>query len=201
MKSLSIASSVWLGVLFVHCLFSHEIRKALWIGDLAVVAVLALAGCTLAVLWASAAYRTRQRFLGVLVCATCLMATLVFVFTPYGALVGTYFRFYRHLEQYKVIVAQVSQLDTSTLSEMQHYPDYIIDKGPPVRIAFIWDGMVDNWIGIVYDPSGEVLRANSFKRDWSNWKDPQLEQVKGLFGGDLFRTRRLWKHWYFCSFT
>ena len=61
--------------------------------------------------------------------------------------------------------------------------------------------MVDNWVGLVYDPSGAVMKANEFKRDWSNWNDPNLRTIKGLFHGDLFRAKKLKGHWYICSFT
>jgi hypothetical protein len=201
MKVLQIVSSVWFGVLFMHCLFSYEIQIALWILDLPVVAFLGLAGLALAVVWAVVACRKPQPLRSVLLCAACLIATGVFLFTPYGTLLGTYFRFYRHLEHYEAVVAQISQADIGTLTERQQSQEYIIDKGPPVRIAFVWHVMIDNWIGIVYDPSGEVMRANVFKRDWSNWKDPQLRPVKALFGGDLYMTRKLWKDWYCCWFT
>jgi hypothetical protein len=45
--------------------------------------------------------------------------------------------------------------------------------------------MLDNWFGIVYDPTGIVL----------------TEKGRLLFGGDLVRAERLWKDWYYCGFT
>lgn len=53
----------------------------------------------------------------------------------------------------------------------------------------------------MYDPTGEVLKANRFKADWSNWNDPELASVKDLFGGDLRQARHLWGSWYYCAFT
>ena len=77
-----------------------------------------------------------------------------------------------------------------------------IDPGPPVRIAFYWQrGVIDNWVGLVYDPTGKVIKANKFKSDWSNWGDASLAEVKGLFGGDLRRAKRMSKNWYLCWFT
>jgi hypothetical protein len=201
MKKVSIVSAVWFGVVFMHCLFYHEMDRLLWILNLGVIAYLGLVGFILSFAWAVIAHRNQQRLRGVILCATCLMVTIVFVFTPYGRLEGTYFKFYRNLEHYKAIVAQVSQADMSTLNDRKQNSEYRIDKGPPVRIAFIWGGMLDYWDAIVYDPSGEVMLANSFKRDGVNGKDPQLQGMKKLFGWDLLWTRKLWKHWYFCSFN
>lgn len=73
-----------------------------------------------------------------------------------------------------------------------------VDAGPPIRVAFVWDGIIDNWYGPVYDPSGKVLEANKLK---SNWEDPSLADIKKLFGGDMVGCRHLTGPWYFCSFT
>ena len=45
------------------------------------------------------------------------------------------------------------------------------------------------------------MRANELEADWSNWNDEQLQQVKGLFGGDLRRARHLGGPWYYCVWT
>jgi hypothetical protein len=77
-----------------------------------------------------------------------------------------------------------------------------IEFGPPDRVAFYWKrGVTDNWVGLVYDPSGEVLQAREFRRDWSNWSDPKLEKVRDLFGGAMYNARHLTGPWYICWFT
>jgi hypothetical protein len=77
-----------------------------------------------------------------------------------------------------------------------------IEPGPPLRVAFVQPGgLLDNWEAIVYDPTGEVLKARQIKPDLSNMNDPALQSVVRLFGGDLIRARPLGGHWYWCSFT
>ena len=61
----------------------------------------------------------------------------------------------------------------------------MIDKGPPIRIGFVWDGILDNWHGIVYEPTGIVL----------------TKRGERLFGGDLIYAKRLYEDWYYCAFT
>jgi hypothetical protein len=46
-------------------------------------------------------------------------------------------------------------------------------------------GVTDNWVGLVYDATGEVLRAREFRPVWSNWDDPKLSHVRDLFGGSM----------------
>lgn len=76
-----------------------------------------------------------------------------------------------------------------------------VEPGPPLRAVFPQWGIMDNWWGIIYDPSGFVEEANKFKSDWSNWDDPELQKVKKLFGGDMVKCDKLEEGWYLCSFT
>ncbi len=76
--------------------------------------------------------------------------------------------------------------------------EYEIDTGPPVRFAFEPDGFLDNWSGIVYDPSGDVLLADGFDSD-GKFKAP--DRVTKLFGGDLVSCSHFFGHYYRCGFT
>jgi hypothetical protein len=112
-------------------------------------------------------------------------------------------RFARLEDRYEAIIAEVQgkgEVDQGW--RKVGAIDYIVDAGPPVRVAFRQDGgILDNWEGVVYDPSGSVLLARQFKRDWSNWHDPALLHVKKLFGGDLVYCRPIKGHFYRCWFT
>jgi hypothetical protein len=77
-----------------------------------------------------------------------------------------------------------------------------IEPRLPLRVAFVEPGgILDNWIGIVYDPTGVVLKSRQFKEDWSNWNAPALGEIKRLFGGDLRWAEPLGGPWYRCTFT
>jgi hypothetical protein len=73
-------------------------------------------------------------------------------------------------------------------------------EGGPVRIAFPWICIVDNWCGVIFDPTDELADFcgdagqdhRGFLRDSS---------LRKLFGGDMTRCERLEKGWYFCWFT
>jgi hypothetical protein len=79
--------------------------------------------------------------------------------------------------------------------------NYILDSTTPLRVAFPWYGMADNWSGICYDPTGLVMKANILKRDYSNVDDPEYREAAGLYGGGLRDTYHLWGDWYYCNFT
>ena len=76
---------------------------------------------------------------------------------------------------------------------------YSVDIGPPVRVAFNPAGMLDNWSGIIYDPTGEVMLAKGFDPKSGRFFAP--DRVTKLFNGDLVSCRHLWGSYYDCSFT
>jgi len=133
----------------------------------------------------------------------CVMAASMYAlnFTSLPRLPTIYGRFLWNLPSYQNVVAEVERLRRYPGTQAYEGHDCIVDPGPPLRVAFVWGGIIDNWVGIVYDPTGEVLKANEFRADWSNWDDPRLAPVKGLFGGDLRSTRHLFGPWYYCTFT
>ena len=110
-------------------------------------------------------------------------------------------------------------LKAALLNEKEHYQSVVteiaagaddsafdypvrVDPGPPRRIAFSWGGILDNWRGVVYDPTGEVMKANILDRKtWPNRDDPDYASVAGLFGGTLVRAQHLEGNWYLCWFT
>lgn len=74
-----------------------------------------------------------------------------------------------------------------------------MDEGPPRRFAFAGTGILDNWSGIVFDPSGKVAGARGF--DPATHRLTADPAVTGLFGGDLVACAPLWGGYYDCSFT
>ncbi len=112
-------------------------------------------------------------------------------------------KFYRHKRGYEARVAEIYQMSQQQLQGLLQenkaaitYKDCSIDLGPPIRVAFVWDGIIDNWYGVIYDPSDTVQQANE-----KEWSDPSYRELKGIFGGDLVGVTHIEGHWYFCSFT
>lgn len=74
-----------------------------------------------------------------------------------------------------------------------------VDRGPPLRIAWITNpGFLDNWSGIVFDPTGVVMQADGWD-ERGKWRAP--DSVTRLFGGDLVSCRHLRGDYYVCAFT
>ena len=72
------------------------------------------------------------------------------------------------------------------------------------RVSFSWDGIIDNWHGIVYDPSGKIMRCNESDPRFpdNGIKDnDELSKLRMILGGLLYKVDRLGGHWYLCWFT
>jgi hypothetical protein len=115
----------------------------------------------------------------------------------FGGQVGILARFYTHRPKYQAIVKSL-EAGVAPPGGVRH----IVDNGPPLRIAFPWPGGIgDNWCGVVYDPTGLVMKARDIKADLSNFSDPAFHSVRMLFGGDLRSCEPLGGSWYYCCFT
>jgi hypothetical protein len=79
--------------------------------------------------------------------------------------------------------------------------DFVVDAGPPRRVAFPQPGgIIDNWEGVIHDPSrgldGAVPPAGGVRGGFS--PPPELVRV---FGGSLLACRPVRDHFYRCWFT
>ncbi|MEA3038187.1 MAG: hypothetical protein QOE79_700 [Sphingomonadales bacterium] len=68
-----------------------------------------------------------------------------------------------------------------------------------MRVAFDPEGIFDNWDGIVFDPTGEVMSARGFDPVTGKFAAP--DKITKLFGGDLLGCSRLSGAYYACAFT
>jgi hypothetical protein len=77
--------------------------------------------------------------------------------------------------------------------------DVVVDAGPPLRVAFPQPGgLLDNWNGIVYDPTAKVETAQGLSADGRFSASPK---VRALFGGDIVKCSHIAGAFYRCSFT
>ena len=110
------------------------------------------------------------------------VAWLLWVFAPLET-GGVYVKFYLDRPAYDAAVLEASQ---------GHVPQCVTAKtcsyqsDSNANLAFPWEGILDNWIGVIHDPSGGVMDA---------------ESAKGIFGGDLLGCEHLDGPYYLCSFT
>ncbi len=143
----------------------------------------------------------RHKITAILFVPACLTA-LFFVARPLllaGTYVGSASRLAINRGRYDNIIEKVRAKPIAANYAEFGGVTYSVDAGPPVRVAFNPDGILDNWSGIIFDPTGDVMLADGF--DPKTGKFPAPDRVTKLFGGDLVECWPLWGHYYRCSFT
>jgi hypothetical protein len=176
---------------------------------LAAVGVLAVYAAATAVVLNSLvrqALATRTRRSRGVVCAVpVLLVVLVFGSYAIISIGNRAFGYARFALLYPVYSRIVSGLGESPPNERTgHYGfvRYEVDSGPPVRVVFPhFGGIADNWAGTVYDPSDEVATATGWKYAGGTRDFSAPANIRKLFGGDVVSCRRLWGHYFLCSFT
>ena len=142
-----------------------------------------------------------KRALAICISPLLFMATLI-VSLPLlkaGSFLGSFTRLMVNHGHYETIIAKAQASRSMALFEEDNGVTYSTDLGPPVRVAFNPEGLGDNWSGIIYDPTGDVMLAKGFNNKTGKFYGPA--RVTGLFGGDLVACMHLWRDYYRCGFT
>lgn len=100
-----------------------------------------------------------------------------------------------------VRLAQKGGFDPSKAGYQEYEgTEFMLDAGPPIRVAFpMPGGFLDNWSGVIYDPTGEVMLADGFDARTGEFVAP--EHITKLFYGDIVSCRHMLGDFYRCSFT
>jgi hypothetical protein len=138
-----------------------------------------------------------------LAAATVAVGAATFASFPTLAATGQRWLLESRLARFGIIVAELQRRESPVSGVVEEKrARYIVEPGPVLRVAFILPGgILDNWRGLIYDPSGQVLEAQRFRKDWSNWDDPELAAIKAMFGGDMRNCRHVRGAWHLCLFT
>ena len=177
-------------------IMAHNLWIAYWFGAVAVVAVLVYLG-------------RRQRLPRQTTWSVAGFAALVPLIASVHqplAVAGDNAQFRRRFERlapsYATIVRQLESGAVPVRDGTSADIRFLADSGPPVRVAFPQtNGILDNWEGVIYDPSGAVLSAGQFGSAGSTPAFSAPPEVRRLFGGDLVACERVRDAYYRCWFT
>jgi hypothetical protein len=198
----------WLCAGIALALLQRPLTDVLWIlAPLAGAAYLALGVC-LAVYTAWRAFGPARAPRSTVLLASAAVLGLTFVAVPLARLghtLTTRTRYWLHHDDYSRITDSVlaaRALKPDSLLEFNREDDYYVDPGPPVRLAFIQPGgFLDNWEGVVYDPTGVVEAAQGWTFASGEQEFTAPLPIRRLFGGDLVGCERIEGPWYRCWFT
>ena len=190
--------------IFLRFLFHHDLIISLWILVWAIDAIIIGLGLISVIQLIIILRKKRNRF-----AAICLAALLTIGGISYGTDLikdlGLRLRFHRLKPAYSEII---EKLNCGKIpGEGKHLgTKYESETAPAFRASFSWGGIIDNWYGIIYDPSGKIMRCNEFDPRFPDQtpkvkEDEELSQIRMAFGGLLYKAESLGGHWYLCWFT
>lgn len=116
---------------------------------------------------------------------------------------GLQLRFYRFQKEYSEIVAELQSGSIARTGEHLGIA-YTSENEPDFRVAFSWAGIIDNWYGVIYDPSGKIMHYNKSDPPLSGHlpiTDEELEKISMIFGGVIYKAEHLGGNWYLGWFT
>ena len=191
-------------ILFIllRFLFHHDLIISLWIlvwGIDALIIVLSI----VSIIQLMINIRKKRNRLAAIFLCTLIGTSSISYGTDLVKDLGLKLRFYRFKPTYSEIV---DKLNSGKMPHEGRYREinYKSETDPVFRVSFSWGGMIDNWYGIVYDPSGNIMRCNESDPrfpDQGPMDDEELSKIRMIFGGVLYKVEKLSDHWYLCWFT
>ena len=191
-------------ILFIlpRFLFHHDLIISLWIlvcGIDALIIVLSI----ISIIQLNVTIRKkRNRLAGVFLCTLMGIGSII-CGTDLVKDLGLKLRFYQFKPTYSEIVDKLN-LEKMPDEGRHREINYKSETDPVFRVSFSWGGIIDNWCGIVYDPSGKIMRCNESDPrfpDQGPKDDEELNKIRIIFGGVLYKAEKLSDHWYLCWFT
>ena len=197
--------AAWCLVGLLLAFFDRPLSDALWVLMLSVWGLYVVLGAALfiALLWRLRL--GRPRLLAFSAASIPVIAVVLLFVVPWVAAAGDSFQFARRFSrlepQYEAIITALSQERPLVQHGTIRGITFVVDSGPPLRVAFPQPGgLIDNWEGVVYDPSGRVGLATGWKNGVAgDYTAPP--DIKRVFGGDLVGCQQVAARFYRCWFT
>ncbi len=190
--------------ILLRFLFHHDLIISLWILVWAIDAIIIGLGLISVIQLIIILRKKRNRFAAILLCALLTIGSISYG-TDLIKDLGLKLRFYRLKPAYSEIVEKLNS--GKIPGEGTHLGiRYESETDPVFRVSFSWGGIIDNWYGIIYDPSGKIMRCNESDPRFPDQgsevpEDKELSQIRMVFGGLLYKAEHLGGHWYLTWFT
>lgn len=175
-----------------------------WLGTALIYLIFALAGVVAMASIVACSVSGRHFLSGIVVMGFPLVGGALWFMSPtlqdFGTTQIRSYRFNRDLPKYEEIIRDLDVESESFV--MKDEISFRIDNGPPLRIAFVQPGgLLDNWEGVVFDPTGEVLKAQGWVENSGRQAFSAPDHIVRLFGGDIVSCKPIQGHYYRCWFT
>ena len=196
---------LWLALGVLLALGHRPLYNTLWLLLVYVWGLYALLGLALLIAVLQLPRRTGVPYAALTLAGAAVLWFGYWTFASWGERPYFAWRNAHYWPRYRAVVADVLR-DSGPPTYQPRWTEwrgvhFMVDSGPPLRIAFLQPGgLLDNWEGFVYDPTGRVATATGWRAGAAGQYTAAPDVFK-LFGGDLVRCEPIEVHYFRCWFT
>ncbi len=198
-------------LIVIRFLFHTEVYNSLWLFDRLIDGLIIFLSVFCCLKLTKLILRNRDLIM-IVPLVGLLLVGVISCGTNFTTDLGDKLRFLRYEKKYVQIIEKINTKKISSNGSLNGI-SYDTEVDPAMRVSFSWGGIIDNWRGIIYDPTNELskiaeniqIHINSGER---NQLTPDEEryiketaELKLLFGGVIYKVKKMRNNWYLCWFT
>ena len=195
----------------IRFLFHTEVYNSLWLFERLIDALIISLSVFCCFKLTKIIIRNRDLIM-ILSLVGLLLVGVISYGTNFTTDLGDKLRFLRYEKKYVQIIEKIETKKISSNGSLNGI-SYNTEVDPAMRVSFSWGGIIDNWRGIIYDPTNELskiaennqIHINSEERNPLTPDDEQYiketAELKLLFSGVIYKVKKMGNNWYLCWFT
>ena len=204
-------SALIITLIIIRFLFHTEVYNSLWLFERLIDGLIIFLSVSCCIKLTKLIFRNRD-----LIMIASLVALLLVGVISYGTNfttdLGDKLRFLRYEKKYVQIIEKIETKKISSNGSVNGI-SYDTEVDPVMRVSFSWGGIIDNWKGIIYDPTNELSKIAKNNQIHINYRDrksltpadeeyiKETTKLKLLFGGVIYKVKKMGDNWYLCWFT
>ncbi len=204
-------SAIIIPLIVIRFLFHTEVHNSLWLFDRLIDGLIIYLSVFCCFKLTKLIFRNRDLIMIVSLVGLLLVGVISYG-TNFTTDLGDKLRFLRYEKKYVQIIEKIETKKISSNGSLNGI-SYDTEVDPAMRVSFSWGGIIDNWRGIIYDPTNELskiaennqIHINSGDRNSLTPADEQYiketTELKLLFGGVIYKVKKMGNNWYLCWFT
>ena len=204
-------SAIIIILTIIRFLFHTEIYNSLWLFERLIDGLIISLSVFCCFKLTKIIFRNRDLIMVVSLVGLLLVGVISYG-TNFTTDLGDKLRFLRYEKKYVQIIEKIETKKISFNGSVNGI-SYNTEADPVMRVSFSWGGILDNWRGIIYDPTNELstiaennqIHINSGDRNSLTPADEEYiketTELKLLFGGVIYKVKKMANNWYLCWFT
>ena len=208
---LHLLSAIIITLIVIRFLFHTEVYNSLWLFERLIDGLIISLSVFCCFKLTKIIIRNRGLIM-ILSLVGLLLVGVISYGTNFTTDLGDKLRFLRYEKKYVQIIEKIKTKKISSNGSVNGI-SYDTEVDPAMRVSFSWGGILDNWKGIIYDPTNELSKIAKNNQIHINYRDrnfptpadeeyiKETTELKLLFSGVIYKVKKMGNNWYLCWFT